>query len=811
MLLVSGGSGLDICESFGISAPVVLDSSEDAAPTGGGRQFLRRFSNRSLSGFLTGGGDDDWSVGINKSNRSSRSTKSTRSTRSTRSRKSSTRSIQTANTTSTTSRRQREASYSRGRSVGREKSSSGRRLFSPAAPVEDEVSSYHTETRGGASEGGRKKSLLKRLFRGSSSRRGTPAGGAGKGPTPRSHMPRTLVLGSSRHKQNYNLSMANHSNSASMTTTPRGTGASTATTPASGGGGTPGQPGTSSQKPTQDKLLSASESWEDKEEELHQFHRTCRDAQALNLRRTQETLQSVPWILQEPVDAIGNRPLHVLCSHKPSLQAVQLFVALADCTPPPQVIANHQGWLPLHSACAHRASLDVVEFLIDKTEAASNSGMTTTNNTLSIVEESSSRTNRNAFLYLLTHVNRNTLLHLECDVKPEWPKEDDDDDDKSTRSAVQAPVMEEETAEEEDVASSLEVVRLLVELAPELAQQCNAQGILPIHLACQAHATGCVQFLTTKFPALLTEADGQGQTPQHFLQDPLGYDTLQVEQPTTPTPATSSPKDISSENDVSNKDSAVPPNQVPEEPTHQSDPIVPLDKNDDKDNNNNKEPSLVATTTMTVPVPEPSRQLTQKKAVVFPPPGIPQLDETNGVIAVEPTVLNSVLEKLDFVGFPVALTTSQDTSTTTTSCRSIARSIAHAWKQAAPHRDVLPLNASSAETLLHDYNTVVQECWTSTTTTFVPRTELCSSTTNNHKTTNASDHVLAVLEALPPTPHEWLVVLEQWSTEAVVAEWFCSAQSEWRNSRVCFLFVVESPESLALLSHGLGGVWVVST
>ena len=31
----------------------------------------------------------------------------------------------------------------------------------------------------------------------------------------------------------------------------------------------------------------------------------------------------------------------------------------------------------------------------------------------------------------------------------------------------------------------------------------------------------------------------------------------------------------------------------------------------------------------------------------------PQLDETDGVIAVEPTVLNSVLEKLDFVGFPV--------------------------------------------------------------------------------------------------------------------------------------------------------------
>ena len=266
------------------------------------------------------------------------------------------------------------------------------------------------------------------------------------------------------------------------------------------------------------------------------------------------------------------------------------------------------------------------------------------------------------------------------------------------------------------------------------------------------------------------------------------------------------------ENDVSNKDSAVPPNQVPEEPTHQSDPIVPLDKNDDKDNNNNKEPSLVATTTMTVPVPEPSRHLTQKKAVVFPPPGIPQLDETDGVIAVEPTVLNSVLEKLDFVGFPVAWTTSQDTSsTTTTSCRSIARSIAHAWKQAAPHRDVLPLNASSAETLLHDYNTVVQECWTSTTTTFVPRTELCSSTNNNHKTTNAADHVLAVSEALPSTPHEWLVVLEQWSAEAVVAEWFCSAQSEWRNSRVCFLFVVESPESLARLSHGLGGVWVVST
>ena len=35
---------------------------------------------------------------------------------------------------------------------------------------------------------------------------------------------------------------------------------------------------------------------------------------------------------------------------------------------------------------------------------------------------------------------------------------------------------------------------------------------------------------------------------------------------------------------------------------------------------------------------------------------------------------------------------------------------------------VLPLNASSVETLLHDYNTVEQQRWTLTSTSFVPRT-----------------------------------------------------------------------------------------
>ena len=105
---------------------------------------------------------------------------------------------------------------------------------------------------------------------------------------------------------------------------------------------------------------------------------------------------------------------------------------------------------------------------------------------------------------------------------------------------------------------------------------------------------------------------------------------------------------------------------------------------------------------------------------------------------------------------------------TTTFCRSIARSIAHAWKHAAPHRNVLPLNASSVETLLHDYdNAVEQQCWTLITTSFVHRTELSSSSTNNTTTTtNAADHVLAIMEALSPTPYEWM--FEHESPEAVV-------------------------------------------
>ena len=57
-------------------------------------------------------------------------------------------------------------------------------------------------------------------------------------------------------------------------------------------------------------------------------------------------------------------------------------------------------------------------------------------------------------------------------------------------------------------------------------------------------------------------------------------------------------------------------------------------------------------------------------------------------------------------------TTSQETFTTTSSCLSIlARSIVHAWKQVAPHCDALTLNASSTEILLHDYNTVEQQCF----------------------------------------------------------------------------------------------------
>ena len=90
-------------------------------------------------------------------------------------------------------------------------------------------------------------------------------------------------------------------------------------------------------------------------------------------------------------------------------------------------------------------------------------------------------------------MNHNTLLHLTCDVKPELSTEEfDKDDDKSTRAAVQPPTTE-ETADYDDVASSLEVLGMLVELAPELPQKRNTLEILPIHLACQAHATECVQ------------------------------------------------------------------------------------------------------------------------------------------------------------------------------------------------------------------------------------------------------------------------------------------------------------------------------
>ena len=53
------------------------------------------------------------------------------------------------------------------------------------------------------------------------------------------------------------------------------------------------------------------------------------------------------------------------------------------------------------------------------------------------------------------------------------------------------------------------------------------------------------------------------------------------------------------------------------------------------DQNDNKESSLVVATTQP---PEQPAQPQNKKAVIFPPPSITQLDETDGGIAVEPTV-----------------------------------------------------------------------------------------------------------------------------------------------------------------------------
>ena len=115
------------------------------------------------------------------------------------------------------------------------------------------------------------------------------------------------------------------------------------------------------------------------------------------------------------------------------------------------------------------------------------------------------------------------------------------------------------------------------------------------------------------------------------------------------------------------------------------------------DQNENKESSLAVATSQP---PELPTQPQKKKAVIFPPPDIPQLDETDSIIAVAPTVFNSIFE----VGALTTTSTSQATSTATTFFRSIARLIAHARKQAAPLHNALPLNASSADTVQHQQN-----------------------------------------------------------------------------------------------------------
>ena len=106
------------------------------------------------------------------------------------------------------------------------------------------------------------------------------------------------------------------------------------------------------------------------------------------------------------------------------------------------------------------------------------------------------------------------------------------------------------------------------------------------------------------------------------------------------------------------------------------------------------------------------------------------MNETDGIIVLEPTVLNSVLE----VGLRGHFRAMDDDE---------SRNIHHHYflSQAPPHRDVVPLNARSAETLLHDNDTVAQEYSTST---------LCLALTySSYKRTSSSQIMLSLSRRLP--------------------------------------------------------------
>ena len=62
-------------------------------------------------------------------------------------------------------------------------------------------------------------------------------------------------------------------------------------------------------------------------------------------------------------DESKRNALHIACGHRPSIEIVELLIALY---PPCKQELDKTSRYPLHVACGHQASLEVVEYLAKK-------------------------------------------------------------------------------------------------------------------------------------------------------------------------------------------------------------------------------------------------------------------------------------------------------------------------------------------------------------------------------------------------------------------------------------------------------------
>ncbi|KAL7556295.1 hypothetical protein ACA910_017416 [Epithemia clementina (nom. ined.)] len=194
------------------------------------------------------------------------------------------------------------------------------------------------------------------------------------------------------------------------------------------------------------------------EDDMTSLHLVCRNASKIPIdyNKMKIDVECDPWILRDRLSD-GSMPLHVLCCNNPPLDIVELFVQSWE---PYIRTPNLHGWLPIHCACAHRASYEVVKFLAQA--------------------DKDKQPNGDRTLYQKTYQHSNTVLHLACANAP--------------------PVVDSHEMSRASSDPSLDIVKLLVELAPTLLLETNSDGELAVHVATRSCAFDLVQFLYEQYP-----------------------------------------------------------------------------------------------------------------------------------------------------------------------------------------------------------------------------------------------------------------------------------------------------------------------